>query len=446
MGRRVGIDLSAETIALADVSQRGGRVQLYGFALVEGAGEVALVAGDLRNARRKYGLSRRAEVVAWPDDPRVDAVRQAGFSVERVITPGEALARVAQMHHNGHPLGLTTAVVSLHVSSGALAVVHEGTLLHEARLTLPTGTGAVSSELLRRYAFLAELSERLRGSFADVRRSHDTSASEILTCGSLPELRSFTMPLADEFDIDVETLDALDDIEIKIRNLSPEQLRDRVAGLRVAIVAGRPSHLQPKRARRVARIAVPAGLAAAALLFLTIYGGSSLRPPARPQPAAAPGGAAGSPGHAATASGVAARRQGSPDVATREAPRRGATADQAPVARAAVPTTPARVEPQRGADASSDRAAGPVRIAGARVGTEAPERAASGQPTRAPAVSPAPVDSPEVRTREPLLRVSPSAVSPAPPPRQAAPPPRVASAPAPPPAAPRASAPATAAA
>ena len=44
---------------------------------------------------------------------------------------------------------------------------------------------------------------------AEARKS-GTPVDAVVTCGNLPELRSLTMPLIEELDVEVETLDSLE--------------------------------------------------------------------------------------------------------------------------------------------------------------------------------------------------------------------------------------------
>ncbi len=275
MSRRLGIDLSSEVVALADVREtRNGRIQLRGFALIDTGGDALSLAADLRRARRKHRFPRNAEVVAWAGDARVEAVRGAGLAVERVITPGEALARVERMHRASAPPGSNTAVIALHAGGGALAIVQDGRVRHETPLTWSPLTAASlgNPDLLRRYAFLSELTELLRGSFAAAAKLTGRPVTDILTCGSLPELRSFTMPLADEFDVEVETLDSADNIDVRVKGPAFDVLLDSIAAMRIAIAAGRRWHGQPAIGRKVLRVAVPSGLAAGALYAFALYG------------------------------------------------------------------------------------------------------------------------------------------------------------------------------
>jgi hypothetical protein len=170
---RLGIDLSSATAALAHVSEGRRGVQLRGFALIDTSGDLDTIATELRSARKTYRFPKRAEVIAWPGDIRADAAREAGYEIERVISPADALCRVARLHHGTPAPERVTAVVSLHPDSGAMAVVRDGEILHESTVRWShAALSASQPELLRRYAFLAELTEHLRGAFAAVRAKH----------------------------------------------------------------------------------------------------------------------------------------------------------------------------------------------------------------------------------------------------------------------------------
>ncbi len=270
---RLGIDLSGDSVILASVNPKASRIELRDFERLDTNPDLLGLAEDLRRARRQHRFPRRTEVVAWPGDPRVNAVRDAGFTVERVIMPGEALERVARMHHALSGIPGVTAVLSVDSSGGALAIVRDGAVLQETALTWSRqgATDAADSDLLRRYSFLSELTETLGASFAAVQRSANARVSDILTCGSLPDLRSLTMPLADEFDVEVETLDSMSEIDVKVKGRMPEEIADALPTLWVAMVASRRWHQSRRPVRKLLKIAVPAGLAAG--LVMMVVGG-----------------------------------------------------------------------------------------------------------------------------------------------------------------------------
>ncbi len=380
MSRRLGIDLSSDVVALADVREpRRGRIQLRDFDVLDTGRDAASLAADLRRARKKHRFPKNAEVVAWAGDGRVQAVRDAGFVIERVVTPGEALARVERMHRGMAAPASNTAMIALHASGGALAIVHQGEVRHETPLTWSAQTAASlgNPDLLRRYAFLSELTELLRGSFDAAARVTGRPVTDILTCGSLPELRSFTMPLADEFDVEVETLDSADDLDVRVKGPTFDLALESIAALRIAIAAGRRWHGRPSAVRKVLRVAVPAGLAAGAFYALAIWGFS----------------AASGPTPLEQQARVSATSRGEP------APQRAAQARPRPAAPA-----PERATAQ------------PPAVAVARAPVSTPPPAVSTPPpavsTPAPAVSPPPAVSRPASAAPAPARVAPSAPPP----------------------------------
>lgn len=267
---RLGIDLSGDSIALAEVRPAGTRLHLRGYALLAPVADRSALAEVLRRARDHHRFPVNAEVVAWAGEPRVSAVRAAGYTVERVILPGAALARVARWHHGlaSPPSGEVMALVSLDETSGAMAVVRDATVLYEAPLSwssnaAPGSADVTGTELLRRFAFLAEVTELFHAAFASVQRSHGASVSRILICGSLPDLRSLTAPLSEEFDVPVGTLDAPQRIDVRrVRGRSRDEAETALAALQIAMVASRRWHQARSPMSRVLRIAVPIGVAA----------------------------------------------------------------------------------------------------------------------------------------------------------------------------------------
>jgi hypothetical protein len=277
---RLGIDLSGDFIAMADVRQAGTRLQLRGYALLNPIPDRTLLMEALRRAREEHRFPLTAEVVAWAGEPRVSAVRAAGYGIERVILPGEALARVARLRHglDAQPTGEAFALVSLDPTSGTMAIVRDSTVLYEAPLTwssnaAPGPSDAKGAVLLRRYAFLFEITELLHAAFTAARESHHVRVSKILMCGCLPDLRSLTVPLAEEFAVDVEPLDSTGALDLRrVKGHSREEAEAAIPALQLAIVASRRWHRSHSPVKRMLRIAVPLGVAAAAY---GIYAGGS---------------------------------------------------------------------------------------------------------------------------------------------------------------------------
>jgi hypothetical protein len=240
-------------------------------------GEGALPEVDrgqhLRRLRRKGRFPRRARVVGWsledgaaPSDPLTRAalapLLEAGFVLDAVMTPPEALAALAKSRPRAAGRG-ATAWLSLNRHAAAIAIVNGGDLLFSRVFSWnyrPSAT--LREELLQRYSLVAHLAPELRHGFDVVRGGHGVTVDGIVTCGDLPDLRSLTMPLIEELDLEVETLDSLDGLEI-VGPAASQDLSERAPALRLACAAadGRP-------AGRPALMRI--GMTAAALLVATL--------------------------------------------------------------------------------------------------------------------------------------------------------------------------------
>jgi hypothetical protein len=131
----------------------------------------------------------------------------AGFLVERVLLPHEALAMVAMQH------GATLAVVAaLHDTGACLSFSRRGHASHVASyLVWPVLTAAESpssspkARLLKRYQFAALLAPHLTALTRPA-----PAGSRVLVCGSLEHLRDKVAPLAEEIGREIEVLDEAD--------------------------------------------------------------------------------------------------------------------------------------------------------------------------------------------------------------------------------------------
>ena len=63
-----------------------------------------------------------------------------------------------------------------------------------------------------------------------MRASHGISVDAAVTCGDLPELRSLTMPLIEELDLEVETLDSMEGLR-PVGKAKLERLAERAPAL-----------------------------------------------------------------------------------------------------------------------------------------------------------------------------------------------------------------------
>ena len=110
-------------------------------------------------------------------------------------------------------------VVWLAVDRGGVALIaaRTGELMYSHAFDWDSSVGATGSQahLLHRYSLVSFLAPA--GPARDGRSSKEKGrrVEAIVTCGTLPDLRSLTMPLIEELDTEVETLDSLDGLIVK---------------------------------------------------------------------------------------------------------------------------------------------------------------------------------------------------------------------------------------
>ena len=96
---------------------------------------------------------------------------------------------------------------------------------------------SVKDELLQRYSLVAHLAPEVRHGLDVVRAQREVMVGSVVTCGDLPDLRSLTMPLIEELDIEVETLDTLEGMDVT--GLSDRNdLAERASALCLAVSVG----------------------------------------------------------------------------------------------------------------------------------------------------------------------------------------------------------------
>ena len=66
-----------------------------------------------------------------------------------------------------------------------------------------------------REALADRLSTELRRSFLYLKQYWEQDVSQVLLCGDMPEIRSLTAPLIERLNIEVETLDTLEGIDVR---------------------------------------------------------------------------------------------------------------------------------------------------------------------------------------------------------------------------------------
>jgi hypothetical protein len=245
---------------------------------------------------------------ASPHDPAVspqlEALVSAGFRIDRAVTPCNALSALARVR-----LPKTeNAVIWLAVDRAGVALIamRTGELMYSHAFDWDPSVGATGSQahLLHRYLLVSHLAPEIRRAMAAVEEK-GRKVDAIVTCGTLNDLRSLTMPLTEELDLEVETLDSIDGLTAN--GFSEERLSEMAAALRIACAGAiaRPSRLKggtpviatPSSAWKVAALALIGILVAAAAYFVVsrllkprtqpprVSIGSAVPEPVAPKPA-----------------------------------------------------------------------------------------------------------------------------------------------------------------
>ncbi len=339
MPRLTAIELSGDACVLVAARVRGAAVHVERIEILDPSaypGEGALSAA-LSGSRRTLDLPKRARVVLWGlrdgasvDEPsvreRLTPLADAGFRIDRVVSPQNALAALARLR-NPKP---ESATIWLAIDRSAVAVVsaRPGELLYSHAFQWNSSVGATGSQarLLQRYSLVAFLAPEVRRAIAAA-RERGGRVDTVITCGTLPDLRSLTMPLIEELDVEVETLDFLDGIVVQddVR----ERAMERAPAIRLACAGAvaRPSRfrdpaalVRPRRWLRAvaAAIALLAIGAASALLWTSTYGRSPETAPVARSTASQPSAAVPAP--ASPASAVPTTGRPEAPVPTRAAP------------------------------------------------------------------------------------------------------------------------------
>ncbi len=205
----------------------------------------------LGRARRDDGFGPRARVVAWglpgsqvnldlDHRPDLSPLVDAGFEVESIVSPPQALAMMLESQRvDTHR---AVAAVALHRNGAALAIVHHGQVVAARTFEWPLGEPFSSgrSELLERYLVISQLAPHLKHLIDLAAPVYNVAVSSVVLCGDLPDLRSLSMILIAEMDLEVETLDSVEMLAPAVA-----QQMDSAAGLQlaaaVAMSQGRPS-------------------------------------------------------------------------------------------------------------------------------------------------------------------------------------------------------------
>jgi hypothetical protein len=221
-----GIELRPGSCVLTRVSRHGRVTRISAVHSIEPDQWPAsewLLGEELERARTDKKLPRHARVVMWgapaaatADGDGLAAIRRAGFRIEAVLSPTQALALLAA--ERVRPAGSGAAAwLAVNRHGAALAIVAGGELLFSRVFAWAyRSLNRPQDQLLQRYSLVAHLAPELRHGIEEVRRTHGVTVGSIVTCGDLPDLRSLTMPLTEEFDVEVETLDSAEGLDLAI--------------------------------------------------------------------------------------------------------------------------------------------------------------------------------------------------------------------------------------
>jgi hypothetical protein len=251
MASATGIELCPDSCLLAGIRPLyGGAAEISAVRRLEGPSwpsQHQLVAQALRTARHDAQLSRRAFVVAWEFNERsaarlgppdvLTSIEAAGFQIVSVLAPTEALQRLASAKPSSSREA-AGAWLALNKCGAAIAIVRGPDLLYSRtfpwvyREDLKPGR----AQALQRYSLVAHLAPEITHGIDVVRAEHGIPIQSIVTCGDLPDLRSLTMPLIEELDLEVETLDSTDGLQLA-RNASIPGFAESAPAIRLATAA-----------------------------------------------------------------------------------------------------------------------------------------------------------------------------------------------------------------
>jgi hypothetical protein len=294
MASATGIEIGPDSFLFADVRPVRGDAEIIStrrFAASEWPADRDLFVDALRSIRRDHRFPRRAAVVSWNTTDAVDGVAHhdplasltaAGFEIVSVMPPPQALTQLATTVRRGNPSD-AIAWLALNTRGASIAIVRDGLLLFARTLawTYRDDVQTSKAQLLQRYLLISHLAPELAHGFKTVCEADAATVSLIVACGDLPELRSLTLPLIEELDIEVETLDSTDGL-LAGRNLRAGEFTDLAAAVRVATAAALTAGTLPRRDSML--IQVSRFAAAAAVIAALAWAGYSFWHSSQPTP------------------------------------------------------------------------------------------------------------------------------------------------------------------
>ena len=245
-----GVEFGPASCTLVRGRRVDGGLELSGAHLVEPSewpSQADAAAELLKRIRNEKNFPPLARVVAWGlaegASPRDIATRAAlrpliaaGFRIRGVMSPPQALAILAASRPRARAGASVWLAINRH--GAAIAIVHGAALLYSRSFGWNWDAAAVGSQaqLLQRYSLVAHLAPEVRRGVDLVKSQHEVPIEHAVTCGDLPDLRSLTMPLIEELDLEVETLDSADGLVIS-PTARREHLPDSLASVRLACAA-----------------------------------------------------------------------------------------------------------------------------------------------------------------------------------------------------------------
>jgi hypothetical protein len=277
MSAMTGIEFGPHSCVLVRARRHEGVIELTAGHVIEPSAwpsQTSLAAELLKGVRREKDFPRSARVVAWglaegagARDPATRAVLRpltaAGFRIDSVVSPQQALAILAA--DRPRPSGAAAVWLAVNRDGAAIAIVRGADVLFSRAFGWNWEGAAIGSQapLLQRYSIVAHLAPEIRRAIEMVRTKHDVAVEAAVTCGDLPDLRSLTMPLIEELDLEVETLDSVEGLLIP-PTARRDRLPDSLAAVRLACAAAagpvvRGFHVDVVRLARAAAFLLAAG-------------------------------------------------------------------------------------------------------------------------------------------------------------------------------------------
>jgi hypothetical protein len=252
MASTTGIELGPDSCVLVAVRPRRARLsEVSALQIIERAEwplHDAAIGDLLRRVRQAGKFPKKARIVAWtlpdgatPDDPAAAAmlapVIASGFRVDALLPPAEALRLIAVTHPRADAEA-SAAWVAVNVQGAAIAIVRGGELLFSRTFgwSYDPEVMGTRAQLLQRYSLVAHLGPEIRRGIAAVRAASGATVTTVITCGDLPELRSLTMPLIEELDLEVETLDSTEGLRA-VGKARLERFAESAPAIRLACAA-----------------------------------------------------------------------------------------------------------------------------------------------------------------------------------------------------------------